>query len=85
MIELSDTLNIDCRVGKLPARELQQAEEVFITSTAGGIMPVRSVDGEAVGDGQPGPVTTRLKDLYWELHKDPAYTTPVRYDQVGRG
>ena len=59
VIELSDTLNIDCQIGKLPAETLQKAEEVFITSTAGGVMPVRSVDGEAVGDGHPGPVTLR--------------------------
>lgn len=80
VIELSKTLNIDCQVGKLPAEELLDADEVFITSTAGGIMPVRSVDGHAVSDGQPGPVTVRLKELYWRLHEDPAYSTPVRYE-----
>ncbi|MGI9408514.1 MAG: aminotransferase class IV [Hyphomicrobiaceae bacterium] len=80
VIELSDTLNIDCRIGKLPAQDLQRADEVFITSTAGGIMPVRSIDGESVSDGQPGPVTTRLKELYWELHDNPEYATPVRYE-----
>ena len=80
VIELSETLNIDCQIGKLPVRDLEGADEVFITSTAGGIMPVRSIDGDAVGDGQPGPVTTRLRDLYWALHDDPAYSTPVRYE-----
>jgi hypothetical protein len=25
-------------------------------------------------------VTTRIKDMYWKLHEDPAYSTPVRYD-----
>ncbi|MEM9358108.1 MAG: aminotransferase class IV [Pseudomonadota bacterium] len=80
VIELSDTLNIDCRIGKLPSQDLKAADEIFITSTAGGIMPVRSIDGDAVGDGQPGPVTTRLRELYWKLHDDPAYSTPVRYE-----
>lgn len=80
VIELSKSLNIDCRIGKLPAEDLTKADEVFITSTAGGIMPVRSIDGRAVGEGQPGPVTVRLKDLYWQLHDDPAYSTPVRYE-----
>ena len=44
-------------------------------------MPVRSVDGRPVGDGAPGPVTVRLKDMYWKLHDDPAYTTPVHYER----
>jgi branched-chain amino acid aminotransferase len=38
------------------------------------------VDGESLGDGTPGPVTTRLRDAYWDLHEDPRYATPVRYD-----
>jgi branched-chain amino acid aminotransferase len=79
VVELSAKLNIDCRLTKMPANTLQEADEVFITSTAGGIMPVRSIDGRPVGDGAPGPVTVRLKDMYWKLHDDPAYMTPVRY------
>jgi len=79
VVELSARLNIDYRLAKMPAETLRDADEVFITSTAGGIMPVRSIDCEPVGDGSPGPVTTRLKDLYWKLHDDPAYATPVRY------
>ena len=52
--ELSEKLNIDCRMTKIPAQTLRDADEVFITSTAGGIMPVRGIDGELVGDGAPG-------------------------------
>ena len=80
VVELSERLNIDCRLAQLPVKALREADEIFITSTAGGIMPVRSVDGEQVADGAPGPVTTRLKDMYWRLHEDPAYSTPVRYE-----
>ena len=80
VVELSEKLNIECRLTKVPATTLRDADEVFITSTAGGIMPVRSIDKKPVGDGTPGPVTTRLIDLYWKLHGDPAYSTPVRYD-----
>ena len=80
VVELSEKLNIECRLTKVPAATLRDSDEVFITSTAGGIMPVRSIDNRPVGDGGPGPVTTRLIDLYWKLHDDPAYSTPVRYD-----
>lgn len=80
VVELSGKLNIECRLTKVPAKTLREADEVFITSTAGGIMPVRSIDKKPVGDGTPGPVTSRLIDLYWKLHEDPAYSTPVRYD-----
>ena len=59
--------------------ELRSAEEVFITSTAGGIMPVTKIDGAPVAAGKVGPVTTRLKDLYWQKHEDPAWSSPVAY------
>jgi branched-chain amino acid aminotransferase len=59
---------------------VREADEVFVTSTAGGIMPVTKVDGAPVGDGTPGSVTLRLRDAYWELHRDPRFVTPVRYD-----
>jgi branched-chain amino acid aminotransferase len=80
VLELSQELNIEGRLGKITADQLKTADEVFITSTAGGIMPVRSIDTTPVGDGGPGPVTLRLKELYWELHDAPALTTPVNYE-----
>jgi len=80
VVELSARLNIDCRLTQVPVDALRGADEVFISSTAGGIMPVRSIDKEPVGDGAPGPVTTRIKEMYWKLHEDPAYSTPVRYE-----
>jgi branched-chain amino acid aminotransferase len=58
---------------------LKQADEVFITSTAGGIMPVTRVDGAAIGDGKVGPITRRLTKLYWDRHTDPSWSMPVRY------
>ena len=78
VLELSGALNIEGRLARLPVKELRGADEVFMSSTAGGIMPVRTIDGQAVGDGAPGPVTQRLSEQYWKLHEDPAYTTPVK-------
>jgi branched-chain amino acid aminotransferase len=80
VLELSARLNIDCRLAKVPLAVLRKADEVFVSSTAGGILPVRSIDSERVGDGTPGPVTTRIREMYWKLHDDPAYSTPVRYE-----
>jgi branched-chain amino acid aminotransferase len=80
VVELAARMNIECRLTKVPVDEMRKADEVFISSTAGGIMPVRSIDKVVVGDGAPGPVTMRLSEMYWQLHQDPAYSTPVRYE-----
>ncbi|BCG87452.1 branched-chain amino acid transferase [Mesorhizobium sp. 113-3-9] len=58
---------------------LKAADEVFITSTAGGIMPVTRIDGAAIADGKVGPVTSRLMALYWRKHDHPAWSSPVKY------
>ena len=76
-LELAAELAIPAAEAPLSADALRGADEVFITSTAGGIIAVTRIDGAPVGDGRPGPVTGRLTDLYWEKHSDPAWTTPV--------
>ena len=79
VIELAQQTNIKAELGKIRADDLRDADEVFMTSTAGGIMPIRKIDDMVIGTGSRGPVTTRLTDMYWALHNDPAYNTPVEY------
>ena len=80
VIELAAERGISLEARPVPADELRRADEAFLSSTAGGIIPVTTVDGEAVGSGEPGALTLRLRDAYWELHDDPRYSLPVRYD-----
>lgn len=80
-IELCAELQIPVDIGTVTADALRGADEIFVTSTAGGIMPVTQIDGEAIRDGEPGPMTGRLKELYWAKHDDPAWVTPVDYGQ----
>jgi D-alanine transaminase len=44
--------------------EAKSAREAFVTSATSTVMPVISVDGVAVGEGQPGPVTRKLRELF---------------------
>ena len=80
VIELANKHAIPVEARRVPADELRSADEVFLSSTAGGVIPVTTIDGEAVGEGGPGHVTLRLRDAYWNLHKDPRFSFPVRYD-----
>ncbi len=80
VLELAERVGVSARLARIREAELRRAEEVFLSSTAGGIMPVKSIDGRAVGRGAPGALTQRLRALYWALHEDPAYMTPVRYE-----
>lgn len=46
--------------------EAKAADEAFITSASAFVMPVVEIDGAAVGDGRPGPVARRLREIYLE-------------------
>ncbi len=46
--------------------EAQDAAEAFYTSASSFVMPVVRIDGVEIGDGAPGPVATRLREIYIE-------------------
>lgn len=48
----------------LPLSEIGRIQEAFITSASRGILPVRQVDDQVIGEGEPGPITRLLADLY---------------------
>ena len=79
VIELARDMQLRCDVRSVQATEVAEAGEIFISSTAGGIMPVTRYEGRPVGDGRPGMLTRRIEELYWHRHEDDAYCTPVPY------
>ncbi|MDE0590729.1 D-amino-acid transaminase [Halocynthiibacter sp. C4] len=46
--------------------EAKDADEAFVTSASTFVMPVVEVDGAQIGEGTPGPVATRLREIYLE-------------------
>lgn len=79
VFDICAMLGVPFSAQDIPPTTLIAADEVFITSTAGGIMPVSSVNKITIRNGTPGPLTTRIKENYRQLHSHPAYTTPVTY------
>jgi branched-chain amino acid aminotransferase len=79
VLELAERDGIAAASVALTEPAFRRGTEMFATSTAGGVMPITSLDGEQVGDGRVGPVTRRLRDLYWGAHEDPRYITEIDY------
>ena len=75
VLELAASAGLPCMVGDYSLTQLYTADEVFVTGTMGGLTPVLSVDARTIGDGKPGPVTTKLTELFAELTA--ASGTPV--------
>lgn len=76
-ITIARELRMPVEERAVSADEVRAADEVFATSTAGGVMPITGLDGSPVGDGKMGPVTGRLIETYWAKHDDPEWSTSV--------
>jgi branched-chain amino acid aminotransferase len=77
VFELVAEHKLPTREAQLTAYDLYAADEVFLSNTAGGIMPLVEIDGRPIGDGTPGPVSRRVHDLYWALRESGRDGTPV--------
>ncbi|HZF34375.1 MAG TPA: aminotransferase class IV [Candidatus Angelobacter sp.] len=78
VFDLAGELGVPCTAADLPPDALREADEAFLSSTAGGIMPVTQVDGKPLGNGAPGLLTTELRTRYWQKREAGWLGTPVR-------
>lgn len=77
VIDLCNATGTPIEIAPVASNRVRTADEVFISSTAGGIMSVTGVDGHQIAGGSPGPLTQRLHDAYWARHEDPAWSVAV--------
>jgi branched-chain amino acid aminotransferase len=65
VMDLAAEAGIACEEKDLDLYDAYTADEVFLTSTSLCLCGVRTVNGQAIGDGKPpGPVTKRLTEAY---------------------
>ena len=67
VIDIAEDLGLTVKTEALRLDDLLSAEEAFFTGTAAEVTPIREVDGTFIGDGKPGPVTTRIQELFFAL------------------
>lgn len=67
VLDLCAASGIALDVRDLSLTEFYRAREVFCTGTMGELAPVTAIDGRAIGDGKPGPVTARLTALFRQV------------------
>ena len=85
VFDLCAEVGVGAKATRIHADALREADEVFLTTTAGSIMPARSVDGQLVaGRDGPGEISVALHNRYWERRWEGWDATPVRYELGGR-
>ena len=64
VLELATEAGLSCREEAVSEKRLRAADELWLMSATRDVVPVTHLDGSIVGNGKPGPVWRRVKDLY---------------------
>ncbi|PPD35567.1 MAG: D-amino acid aminotransferase [Methylomonas sp.] len=64
VLELAEVNQIVCREDIIAVEALQNASEVWVTSSIREIVPVIELDGQVIGDGRPGPLFQKMDQLF---------------------
>lgn len=81
IIDIASAVGSACEERDVAVDELKSAPEVFLTGTSEGVWPVVQIDGQVVGDGDIGPVTARLREMYRAVVRgeEPAFEHWLHY------
>ncbi|KAH8702567.1 aminotransferase [Talaromyces proteolyticus] len=82
VIDVARANNIEVHVEVVPVQLAYQCDELFMCTTAGGIMPITTLDGKPINGGKIGPITKKIWDGYWAMHYDPAYSFEINYKSL---
>ena len=78
VFDLAQELGVVANTGNIGADELIAANEAFLSTTAGGIIPVTRVNDQPLGNGAPGLMTMKLQQQYWNRRRAGWHGTSVR-------
>lgn len=67
VLDLAEEESISTRIVPLTVNDLLEADEVFLTNSMMGIMPVCRIERKSVASDKPGPLTTKLRTAYERL------------------
>jgi len=69
VIKLIKKLRLEIKEGKYKKETLLNADEVFLSYTSAGIMPVTKINGETIGGCKIGRVSKNILKKFWEYYK----------------
>jgi len=77
VFDLAEELSVNAKTANLAAEDLSEANEAFLSTTAGGIIPITRVNDRPLGNGAPGLMTTKIQQRYWERRRAGWHGTSV--------
>ena len=72
VLKCAEELQLKIEERHFTLEEAQNAKEAFSTSASGFVCPVAEIDGKKIGEGVPGPIAKRLREIYIKANLDTA-------------
>lgn len=79
VLEMATDLGLKTEIRPLPLAEFMDSDEVFISSSGGGVIGLTRIDDRIFGNGATGPITTALHETYWNWMQRPQMRTEIPY------
>lgn len=79
VIEMAQARSLEVHIGDFSLYDVYTAAEVFLTSTAGGLIPVTLVDGRKIAEGLPGPFFRMFAEEYGVRLRDPKNGVALKF------
>lgn len=79
VLAAAEKLGYPYTIDDVPVELAYHCDELLFVTTAGGVMPITTLDGKPVGNGEVGPISKALWKAYWDAHYDPEISFAIDY------
>ena len=81
ILDICDELSLEKEVRPISREEFMEADEIFLTTSSGGVVPITKVNDRIFSNDAPGEMTVKLMDCYWNWTKNDNLRIEIPYNQ----
>ena len=79
ILDICEELSIPTETRSVSKNEFMEADEVFLTTSSGGVVPITRINSRIFSNDVPGEMTIKLKDCYWVWSQKEELRTEINY------
>ena len=81
ILDICEELSIPTEIRSLSQTEFMEADEIFLTTSSGGVVPITRVNDRIFSNNTPGEMSAKLKDCYWVWSQKEELRTEIGYKE----
>ena len=81
ILDICDELSLEKEVRPISREEFMEADEIFLTTSSGGVVPITKVNDRVFSNDAPGEMTVKLMECYWNWTKNDDLRIEITYNK----